>query len=182
VLKDTCCAQYTIRCEALNFTLTRSQKKVMKRMKHFLNTGEKPKKLRHFAVAGDGSGDIKHERKVTSVVADKKSTQLPSDHLVKHETVGHQTTAQRPTVKATEKSDPDLGQPSKVKDVTALSPRSCQKAKFKRMERAKLRAKQRTEKGLPAIPSKVKVNRRKTIEDYVKETASSAKHKLEVCD
>lgn len=64
---NQCCAQYTIRCEAFNFTLTRSQKKVMKRMKHFLNTGEKPKKLRHFAVAKDGSGNIKYEHKLAGV-------------------------------------------------------------------------------------------------------------------
>ena len=43
LLKETCCAQYAIRCEALNFQLTRSQKKVLKRIKHFLLTGVKPK-------------------------------------------------------------------------------------------------------------------------------------------
>ncbi len=41
-MDKTCCPQFTIRCEALNFKLNKSHKKVMKKFNRFLNTGEKP--------------------------------------------------------------------------------------------------------------------------------------------
>lgn len=45
-MKQTCCPQYTIRCEALNFKLSNSHKKVIKRVNRFLisgqRSGEKP--------------------------------------------------------------------------------------------------------------------------------------------
>ena len=37
----TCCPQYTIRCQVADFKLTRSQKKVIKRVNKYLNTGER---------------------------------------------------------------------------------------------------------------------------------------------
>lgn len=42
-LKQSCCPAYTIRCEALNVKVTRSQKKVIKRMNQFLQHDHRPK-------------------------------------------------------------------------------------------------------------------------------------------
>ncbi|XP_054708156.1 arginyl-tRNA--protein transferase 1-like [Uloborus diversus] len=39
----TCCPQYTIRCEAKKFTLSRSQKKVLKKVHKFLQFGDQNK-------------------------------------------------------------------------------------------------------------------------------------------
>uniref|UniRef100_A0A8D8YJN2 Arginyl-tRNA--protein transferase 1 n=1 Tax=Cacopsylla melanoneura TaxID=428564 RepID=A0A8D8YJN2_9HEMI len=43
VMNETCCPAYTIKCDAVNFKLTRSQKKLLKRFNHFFLTGEKSK-------------------------------------------------------------------------------------------------------------------------------------------
>ncbi|KAG1701261.1 Arginyl-tRNA--protein transferase 1 [Nymphon striatum] len=43
-LHKACCPQYTISCDTTNFVLSRSQKKVLKCMNRFLQTGIKPKK------------------------------------------------------------------------------------------------------------------------------------------
>jgi len=40
LMNKTCCPQYTIRCEALRFQLSKSQKKVIKKVTHFLKCGE----------------------------------------------------------------------------------------------------------------------------------------------
>lgn len=37
----TCCPQYAIRCQVADFKLTRSQKKVIRRVNKYLNTGER---------------------------------------------------------------------------------------------------------------------------------------------
>ncbi|GAB6018533.1 Arginyl-tRNA--protein transferase 1 [Chamberlinius hualienensis] len=39
-MKETCCPQYTIRCEVDKFELSKSQKTVLRRMKQFLSTGK----------------------------------------------------------------------------------------------------------------------------------------------
>lgn len=41
-MNQTCCPQYTIRCEALNFKLRKSHKKVLKRVNKYLIHGIKP--------------------------------------------------------------------------------------------------------------------------------------------
>eukprot|EP00916_Digyalum_oweni_P017993 GHVL01030044.1.p1 GENE.GHVL01030044.1~~GHVL01030044.1.p1 ORF type:complete len:194 (-),score=16.30 GHVL01030044.1:149-730(-) len=38
----TCCPQYTIRCDVPNFKLSKSQKKIIKRVNRYLITGQKP--------------------------------------------------------------------------------------------------------------------------------------------
>ena len=39
-MSQTCCPQYPIRCQVADFKPTRSQKKVIKRVNKYLNTGE----------------------------------------------------------------------------------------------------------------------------------------------
>ncbi|XP_026684075.1 arginyl-tRNA--protein transferase 1 isoform X4 [Diaphorina citri] len=57
VMNETCCPAYTIKCDAVQFKLTRSQKKLLKRFNHYLATGEKMK----------GPSTVKyHDRNVTS--------------------------------------------------------------------------------------------------------------------
>lgn len=41
--KNTCCVMYTIKCDAINFRMTKSQKKIIKRMNAFLKDGTKSK-------------------------------------------------------------------------------------------------------------------------------------------
>lgn len=46
-MKKTCCPQYTIRCDARAFNLSRSHKKVIKRVNKYLNFGTIPDKNEH---------------------------------------------------------------------------------------------------------------------------------------
>ena len=41
-MDKTCCPQYAIKCEVLNFKLNKSHKKVVKRVNKYLNSGVKP--------------------------------------------------------------------------------------------------------------------------------------------
>ena len=41
-MKKMCCPQYTISCHALDFKLSKSQKKAIKRVNNFLNYGTRP--------------------------------------------------------------------------------------------------------------------------------------------
>ena len=41
-MSETCCPQYPIRCDVHNFVLHKSQKKAMKKVNRYLNTGQKP--------------------------------------------------------------------------------------------------------------------------------------------
>ena len=41
IMKTTCCPAYTIRCDAVHFSLSRSQKVVLKRMRQFLEEGKR---------------------------------------------------------------------------------------------------------------------------------------------
>ena len=41
-MNKTCCPQYTIKCQALDFKLSKSHKKAIKRVNNFLNYGKKP--------------------------------------------------------------------------------------------------------------------------------------------
>eukprot|EP00731_Ephydatia_muelleri_P018197 Em0011g237a len=41
IMKITCCPTYTIRCDAVHFSLSRSQKVVLKRMRQFLEEGKR---------------------------------------------------------------------------------------------------------------------------------------------
>ncbi len=42
VMDKTCCPQYAIKCDVLNFKLNKSHKKVIKKVNKYLNTGVKP--------------------------------------------------------------------------------------------------------------------------------------------
>ncbi|XP_076444950.1 arginyl-tRNA--protein transferase 1-like [Babylonia areolata] len=52
-MNATCCPMYTIRCDALRFRLSKSHKKVLKRVNRYLITGEKP--------GGKGGADMMAE-------------------------------------------------------------------------------------------------------------------------
>ena len=41
-MDETCCPQYTIKCDVTKFTLTKSQKKILKRFRNFVINGETP--------------------------------------------------------------------------------------------------------------------------------------------
>ncbi|XP_055327930.1 arginyl-tRNA--protein transferase 1-like isoform X2 [Paramacrobiotus metropolitanus] len=56
VMKKTCCPQYAIRCEALKFQPTKSQKKVLRRMYNYLAWGKGEERIRSTTVAARMNG------------------------------------------------------------------------------------------------------------------------------
>ena len=46
-MDKTCCPQYTIKCDATQFQMTKSQKKVMKKFRNFIMKGEDPPARSH---------------------------------------------------------------------------------------------------------------------------------------
>ena len=60
--RKTCCPAYTIRCDAMNFRISKSQKKVLRDINNFLATGKRHQnEAKSLAVAdckGDRSGDL----------------------------------------------------------------------------------------------------------------------------
>lgn len=73
VMDETCCPLYTIRCEALNVKLSKSQKKILKRVKHFLTEGDSEKNHEANEMQHDGiSTDVfLKEKPATSIDINK---------------------------------------------------------------------------------------------------------------
>lgn len=58
----TCCPQYTIRCEVLNFKMRKSHKKIMKKVNRYLIHGIKPEKdNEEDEIEGNQSKSVKRE-------------------------------------------------------------------------------------------------------------------------
>jgi len=70
-MKQTCCPQYPIRCDVANLRLTKSQKKVIKRVNRYLSSGE------HQAVAS--SEPERHGREEVPAVAAAAGYHLMKD-------------------------------------------------------------------------------------------------------
>ncbi|XP_053683975.1 arginyl-tRNA--protein transferase 1 isoform X2 [Sabethes cyaneus] len=61
-MSSTCCPAYTIKCDAMNFKLSKSHKKIIKRMNKFLKDGQRDKNnsgvSSHGGTLGDIGGDL----------------------------------------------------------------------------------------------------------------------------
>ena len=78
----TCCPQYTIRCEVLNFKMRKSHKKVIKKVNRYLIHGIKPEKDKE-AVDAEGNqskaGNKKTENQ-SETQASNQSTDLKNNN------------------------------------------------------------------------------------------------------
>ena len=74
IMAMTCCPQYPIRCDIVNFALSQSQKKVIKRVNRYLITGQKSE--RRDMAAGDDHNLHEHGPRGDNVVC-RKPTVLP---------------------------------------------------------------------------------------------------------
>ena len=70
--RETCCPAYTIRCDALNFRISKSQRKVLKNLNNFLKTGEVHKNESFVPIGADCRGDCS-----TDLVEFPKTPQNP---------------------------------------------------------------------------------------------------------
>ncbi|XP_062436411.1 arginyl-tRNA--protein transferase 1 isoform X3 [Rhea pennata] len=89
IMNQTCCPQYTIRCQALHFQTSKSHKKVLKKMLKFISKGEVSK-----VMSGEESMDshiedivsCSYEYRSESHVSQAELTPLSVDHTERVET------------------------------------------------------------------------------------------------
>ncbi|XP_063707733.1 arginyl-tRNA--protein transferase 1-like isoform X2 [Culicoides brevitarsis] len=183
--KRTCCPLYTIKCDAINFKLSKTHKKILKRMNKFLR---------------DGSKNVQDEDKN----AEKRQDTEREDNADGHEMFMQPNKAPVTLCSMNEITEMDCGDvPVEVSKTTTqkseVTPSKnqqeinatkgpdpnkpiCKKAKELRLERkmAKL-----AEKGLtmPEVTGNgVKANQEKTLEQFLAEepVGANAKHKLKL--
>lgn len=159
---STCCPMYTIKCDADNFKLTRSHKKVLKRMNKFLKDGSKEKNFNRQNMES-GANDPKPSKEPSKLAVDDikmevmPGTSNPVKKILKPDGEIKVTPQTAPAA-------PRITNPSKKKVI--------------RLERkiAKLAA-----KGLTLNDIKPRyVNKEKTLEDFIAEEPQDGKHKLKV--
>lgn len=167
---NTCCPMYTIKCDALNFKLTRSHKKILKKVNKFLHDGVKAKeKDRCGTVPMTGC-----EQPTPSKEHSKFNVANMSVNKIKEMSSTSGVVSTSSTAKV---SSDDYGEISQNNlNKKALNPK---KKKFLRVEKkmAKLAAKKLT---LNDVVKKKRKNVEKTLEDYLSEEPKNGKHKLEV--
>ncbi|XP_037915797.1 arginyl-tRNA--protein transferase 1 isoform X3 [Hermetia illucens] len=187
----TCCPSYTIRCDVHDFKLSKSQKKVLKRINRFLLTGIKEKgesqesdysrEVDQTTAAGESDGLSREEPDIPQIAL--KDIEVTK---AKEEFLGVATTSNAVNVESTaadlnlvrsaqgEKRRDDANSADSQEPVRP----PCKKAKQMRLERrqAKLAAKGITEdtSKLPKAPA----NQEKSLSDYIEEVHENPRHKL----
>lgn len=175
---DTCCPMYTIKCDALNFKLNKSHKKILKRMNKFLRDGIKDKDDVNMHDAGAGGAQepkpSKHHSDVNIDGINVSSLNRGNDSKVN--ALSHLKT---------EANDAVDGQvQEKKKSVAALSsdcdkPSNPKKAKLIRLERKKEKLAAKGLKMEDVVVRKLG-NVEKSLEEFLAEEPMDGKHRLQV--
>ncbi|XP_061718518.1 arginyl-tRNA--protein transferase 1 [Cydia pomonella] len=193
----TCCPMYTIRCRALEFKATKSQKKVLKRFNKYVvgqDTNER----------SEPTGDGNRKMSTCSSEADMaegveqflESTNVPQkiniSNIVKaddeeglEDAKDQDHSKDEPKVKiasaSTAVSNPlDKSKPKEMKKGEGYDPAKApnKKAKQLRLERKMEKLK---EKGIDINSlSNINKNKEKEVEDFINELPNDVKHKLEI--
>ncbi|XP_054437598.1 arginyl-tRNA--protein transferase 1 isoform X2 [Pteronotus mesoamericanus] len=209
VMDKTCCPQYTIRCQPLQFQPSKSHKKVLKKMLKFLAKGEISKgncedepmePLTEDAVAGDVAlinkldiqcdlkrlGENLKESLAREEKKGKSAKKEESNELIQSQDKRAKLGSGEPSPSVAVHTAP---KPGKGAD---LSKPPCRKAKEIRKERKRLKLMQQNPTGeceggqaqrepLSLLPPKAKSNQPKSLEDLIFEPLpEDASHKLEV--
>lgn len=195
-MEVTCCPMYTIRCRALEFKLTKSQKKVLKRVNKILSSQDAS------ASAGDSKRKMSTCSSGSEVLAEgfeeggEQFIETMRDHqdlnfdVVKNSelldgSAGEQagdSIAQKDLAKKNEPK-PNSSQEKIVKkelqeqEPPVADKPSRKKAKQFRRER---RLEKLKEKGINELPPTVPRFKEKQLEDYLNELPDDVKHKLEI--
>lgn len=174
---DTCCTMYTIKCDALNFKLSKSHKKILKRMNKFLRDGIKDKETNISNEIGSGEGQEPNPSRnhsdlntngidVSSIEQEKVfKANLPSSPK-KVKNCNADTTCDIIKSSVTHHGEGDKSSNPK-------------KAKLIRLERKKqkLAAKGQT---LDDLQPRNSGNVEKSLEDFLADEPTNGKHRLEV--
>ncbi|KAH8270792.1 hypothetical protein KR018_003903 [Drosophila ironensis] len=182
--QETCCPCYTIKCNALEFKMSRSHKRVLRRMSRFLRDGRRENN------SGSGSGDGDEAAAGVEVTASEPQPQLPdkSPAVINVEQVVSMAQAQKKPPKA-------AAAPASSKAATAapltLGINKCipffallaadpisnaprKKAKQMRLERRQAKL------GGSSTPSLKSVSQEKSLRDFIDSASPSDKHQLKI--
>lgn len=174
--RNTCCPMYTIKCDALNFQLNKSHKKILKKMKKFLRDGIK-----------DKDGNKQPEPGLIGSQEPKPSKER-SDLQLEGINLSSLQPGKTPKANVKQSGDAADGQvQEKKKSVTSFGnssngsckPSNPKKAKLIRLERKKEKL---AVKGLSLndVQTKKSGNVEKSLEDFLSEEPKDGKHRLEV--
>lgn len=164
---NTCCPMYTIKCDAKNFKLRRSQKKILKKINQFLKDGKKEKKSRNQSDSSHSQvEEPKPPKEHSEISTEVEKMEMDVTHIMSASQKKADT-----SVAATVTDESNVPAQSKK-----VNPR---KKKIIRLERkiAKLAAKGLT---LADVKPRHKKNVEKTLEDYLAAEPKDGKHKLTV--
>lgn len=185
--KRTCCPLYTIKCDAMNFKLTKTHKKILKRMNRFLKDGARSSEVDSGRERTEETADDTNERDSGGITGhdmfmtpnnDRAPTNICSvNEMVGMDCVdGPVQSCIKNVVDASKPGGDEKQCESKVGPDPSRPP--CKKAKELRLERKKAKL---AEKGLPLPTASVaKASQEKSLEQFLAEEPSEAKHKLKV--
>ncbi|KAH8401407.1 hypothetical protein KR009_005307 [Drosophila setifemur] len=176
--KETCCPCYTIKCDALEFKLTKSNKRILRRMTRFLRDG---KRETGSGNGGDGEGDGDDASGAGEVNASEPQPQLPdkSPAVINVEQVASLAQAQKkqsakqtaPGPASAPAPPPTLG-PNKSAAPISNAPRK--KAKQMRLERRQAKL-----GDTAAVPPKT-ATQEKSLTDFLSAASETDKHQLKI--
>lgn len=183
----TCCPMYTIRCDAPKFRLSKSHKKVIKRVNRYLITGQKPGMTdggdANMAAEGPGGDSFVPGRKsdLTLSASDVKSDKTTSNSAANKERTTEKKIAKvDPSSDAAVVADRKEGSQSKGKEAGSSSKPPSQKARQLRLEKRM----KKTGESLADIKAYNKQNNKegKSLEEYLNEPlkAPNPAHRLEL--
>uniref|UniRef100_W8C8L4 Arginyl-tRNA--protein transferase 1 n=1 Tax=Ceratitis capitata TaxID=7213 RepID=W8C8L4_CERCA len=207
---ETCCPCYTIKCDALEFKLNKSHKKILKRMTRFLRDGKKDKneetdRTGDFSKDAVGScvdideddcggGTDKQSASVGGINDEPREPKLPIPNInfdvIAAANQERHEEAQRSPEHFDDQVPTEVENPVIATETECASKSSCdgsnqqrKKAKTIRLERrqAKLAAKGIEVSNCETSASKKqKVSQEKTLADYFADASANDKHKLQV--
>ncbi|KPU76461.1 uncharacterized protein Dana_GF13155, isoform B [Drosophila ananassae] len=179
--EDTCCPCYTIKCDALEFKLTKSNKRILRRMSRYLRDGKRESGSGN---GGDGDGDADDAALHGEVNASEPQPQLPdkSPAVINVEQVASLVEAQKKPNPVAKPSPPAATGPSAPpptlgtnKSAAPISNAPRKKAKQMRLERRQAKL------GDLAPPPPTKPgSQEKGLRDFISSASESDKHKLQI--
>ncbi|XP_033156365.1 arginyl-tRNA--protein transferase 1 isoform X2 [Drosophila mauritiana] len=172
--QETCCPCYTIKCNGLEFKLSKSNKRILRRINRFLRDGKRDSKPE--AGDGDGEADADDAIGAPEVTASEPQPQLPdkSPTVINVDHVASLATAQKKPPKqaaAPAVEAPTLGS---NKSAAPISNKPCKKAKQMRLDR------RRAKLGDSASISTKSVSQEKTLRDFLNTDSETNKHRLKL--
>ncbi|XP_016986185.1 arginyl-tRNA--protein transferase 1 isoform X1 [Drosophila rhopaloa] len=173
---ETCCPCYTIKCDGLQFKLSKSNKRILRRMNRFLRDGKRDSKPE----GGDGEGDPDGDEVTGSgeATASEPQPQLPdkSPAVINVDQVASLARAQKKPTKqapAPTAEAPTLGS---NKSAAPISNAPRKKAKQMRLERrqAKLGDSASTSTSTKSL------SQEKSLRDFLSSDSETNKHQLKI--